>query len=156
MFSASSFVVDTNVWVDFFLRVSPHYEKICSFFELVSKRGGTLAYAPTTLKDVFFIIPRRLRREAHGDEQAVSFTPAAWACMRMMTEIAVAAPQSLAECELAWMLRNAHDDLEDNLVIAAAETCNADYVVTYDKQMLERFAPACITPERALELLSIV
>ena len=83
------------------------------------------------------------------------FIPVAWACVRTMTEIAVAAPLSLAECDLAWMLRTKHGDLEDNLVIAAAETCNADYVVSYDRKMLEHFSPACITPEQASHLLGI-
>jgi predicted nucleic acid-binding protein len=53
------------------------------------------------------------------------------------------------------MLRTKHGDLEDNLVIAAAETCNADYVVSYDRKMLEHFSPACITPEQASHLLGI-
>ena len=69
--------------------------------------------------------------------------------------IAVAAPVSQPECDLAWMLRSTHADLGDNLIIAAAETCNADYVVSYDRAMLEHFSPACVTPEQACNLLSI-
>lgn len=53
------------------------------------------------------------------------------------------------------MLRTKHGDLEDNLVIAAAETCNADYVVSYDREMREHFSPTCITPEQANHLLGI-
>lgn len=157
MFDAKTFLVDTNVWIDYFMASEPHYKAVLSFFEAVDQRGGTLLYAPTTLKDVFFLIPRILRREAtaSGELEEVSFDPAAWACVRTMTEIAVAAPLSLPECDLAWMLRTTHGDLEDNLVIAAAETCNADYVVSYDRAMLEHFSPACITPEQANKLLSI-
>ena len=157
MLSAKTFLVDTNVWIYYFIASEPHYEAILSFFEAVDERGGTLLYAPTTLKDVFFLIPRILRREALAADQLeeTSFAPVAWACARTMTEIAVAAPLSLPECDLAWMLRTKHADLEDNLVIAAAETCNADYVVSYDHDMLEHFSPACITPEQANHLLSI-
>jgi predicted nucleic acid-binding protein len=72
-----------------------------------------------------------------------------------MTEIAVAVGQSLPECSLAWMLRSEHPDLEDNLIMAAAETSNVDFVVTYDKDMLEHFSPACITPAQALRLLEL-
>jgi predicted nucleic acid-binding protein len=72
-----------------------------------------------------------------------------------MTEIAVAAPVSPPEFDLAWTLRSRHADLEDNLIIAAAETCNADYVVSYDRAMLEHFSPVCITPEQACNLLGI-
>ena len=157
MFDAKTFLVDTNVWIDYFMASEPHYKAVLSFFEAVDQRGGTLLYAPTTLKDVFFLIPRILRREAiaAGEIEETSFAPAAWACVRTMTEIAVAAPLSLPECDLAWMLRTTHGDLEDNLVIAAAETCNADYVISYDRAMLEHFSPACITPEQANKLLSI-
>ena len=157
MFDAKTFLVDTNVWIDYFMASEPHYRAVLSFFEAVDQHGGTLLYAPTTLKDVFFLILRILRREAtaSGELEEVSFAPAAWACVRTMTEIAVAAPLSLPECDLAWMLRTTHGDLEDNLVIAAAETCNADYVVSYDHAMLEHFSPACITPEQANKLLSI-
>ena len=157
MLDAKTFLVDTNVWIYYLMASEPHYEEILRFFEAVDQRGGTLLFAPTTLKDVFFLIPRILRREAlaAGQPEETSFTPVAWACVRTMTEIAVAAPLALPECDLAWMLRTRHGDLEDNLVIAAAETCNADYVVSYDRDMLEHFSPACITPEQANQLLRI-
>ena len=118
----------------------------------------TLVYTASTLKDVFYIIPRRMRAKALAeghDVEGVSFTPLAWACVETMSEIAVAVGQSLPECSLAWMLRNEHPDLEDNLIFAAAETSNVDFVVTYDRQMLEHFAPACITPTQALHLLEL-
>lgn len=157
MLDAKTFLVDTNVWIYYFMASEPHYKAILSFFEAVDRRGGTLLFAPTTLKDVFFLIPRILRREAlaAGQHAENSFAPAAWACVRTMTEIAIAAPLSLPECDLAWMLRTKHGDFEDNLVIAAAETCNADYVVSYDQKMLEHFSPVCITPDQANQLLSI-
>lgn len=115
--------------------------------------------APTTLEDVFFLVPRRMRGAAPADGRDVpgsSFAPAAWVCVRKMTEIAVVALPSLAGCDLAWMLRNTRCDFEDNLVIAVAKTCDADYVVTYDRKMLERFPPACITPGQALKLLGMI
>lgn len=157
MLDAKRFLVDTNVWIDYFMASEPHGKEVLAFFEAVDQRGGTLLYAPTTLKDVFLLVPRILRREAQaaGELEGISFAPAAWACVRSMTEIAAAAPLTLPECDLAWMLRTRHPDLEDNLIIAAAETCNADYVVSYDRDLLEHFSPACITPEQACNLLSI-
>ncbi len=156
MLAPKSLMLDTNIWIGYLLAEPPHGEVILKLIDSALEHNITLIYAPTTLKDVFFIVPRRMRADDNNEAGKASYAPAAWACIRKITEIAVAAPQALAECELAWMLRNTHGDLEDNLVIAAAETCNADYVVTYDKQMLERFAPACITPEQALKLLEMV
>lgn len=152
-----SLLIDTNVWIDFFLGSEPFCWEAYRLFEVADDRRVTLLYAPTTIKDVFYTIPRRMRLAAQGDggDKGVSYLPAAWACVRKMTEIAVAAPQSLAECDMAWMLRTTHGDFEDNLLMATAETCNADYVVTYDKRLLERFAPACATPGQVLRLLEM-
>lgn len=72
-----------------------------------------------------------------------------------MMEVADAAPQSYAECELACLLRSNFDDFEDNLIIAAAETAKADYVVTSDRLFLQALPEACITPDRAVALLDI-
>ena len=158
MFDAKVLLIDTDVWIDYFLGSREAIDRITALFGMAADRGIALAYAPTSLKDVFYIIPRRLRAMAIAEGDAFderSFLPVAWSCVRKITEIGVAAPQALAECELAWMLRGTHGDLEDNLVIAAAETCNADYVVTDDSEMLEHFSPACITPEQALRLLEL-
>ncbi len=62
---------------------------------------------------------------------------------------------SLGECELARMMRSRFDDFEDNLIVAAANTANADHIVTNDRGMLERMPKACITPERAVELVEL-
>lgn len=70
-----------------------------------------------------------------------------------MLELATPAPLSAAECNLAAMMRNTFDDYEDNLLLASAETAECDLVVTRDRQLLSRFPEACVTPERAVELV---
>ena len=61
----------------------------------------------------------------------------------------------MPKCELACLLRSNFDDFEDNLIIAAAETAKADYVVTSDRLFLQALPEACITPDRAAALLDI-
>ena len=51
------------------------------------------------------------------------------------------------------MLRKKFPDFEGNLIIAAAETADVDYIVTQDKAFLAQVPEVCITPTRALELL---
>ena len=152
-------VIDTNVWVDYLLGIEPFCSDIVKLFQTANERDVSLLYTPTTLKDVFYIVPRQLRREEPSNDPDSSSevgarTRIAWACVETITSISSAAPQSMAECNLAWMLRHKHSDFENNLVIAAAETCNADYVITYDRQLINRFAPACITPGQATDLLT--
>ena len=152
----SSVLVDTCVWVAYLMGVQPQCAEATQLFEACALNDVTLLYAPTTLKDVFYIVPRQARRDALAageDVDGVSFVPLAWAAVRKITEIAVAAPQALSECELAWTLRSRHADFEDNLVVAAAETCGADYVVTYDQAFISHYTPVCVTPGQLLALL---
>lgn len=145
-------LLDTNSWLTYFLRRKEDLEAIDAVVAFGTTNDLTLAYAPTTAKDLFYIIPRALRERGGGN---VSYKPAAWACLNRLMEIAVAAPQTLGECELARMLSRECSDFEDNLILAAASTIKADYVVTSDKRLLKAMPEDCITPARAVELLGL-
>lgn len=158
MLKPATLVVDTNVWIAYFIGDDDMHRKAKRFFHAADEHQTTLVYAAVSAKDVFYVVPRQLRMaaKASGDDMpGISYLPYGWACIRSMTEMAVAATTGLPECDLAWMLRNQHGDFEDNLIIATAETCGADYVVTYDRQLIERFAPVCITPDQALNILQV-
>ncbi len=149
----TSLLLDTNVWLDYFMGEGPCIDEISRLISHAQASSLSLLYAPTTAKDLFYLIPRRLRMR--GGDDGVSYAPAAWACLNRMMEIAAAAPLSFPECELARMLRKKFPDFEDNLIIAAAETAGVDYIVTQDKVFLKQVPEACITPVRALELLDL-
>ena len=158
MVGIKTLLLDTNVWLSYLLAREPEHVFASQLITAAGKYGVTLAYAPSTLKDVFYVAPRILRQRAMSEGvyvEGTSYKPAAWGCVKKITEIAVAAPQSLVECEMAYSLRNVHYDYEDNLLFAAAETCNADYIVTTDEEFLKHYAPSCITPEQALHLIEV-
>lgn len=146
-----SVLLDTNVWLDYFMGEGPNLQDISRLIAIAEGGSLSLLYAPTSAKDLFYLIPRRLRRR--GGDDGVSYAPAAWACLGRMMEIASAAPLSFPECELARMLRRKYPDFEDNLIIAAAETADVDYIVTQDQAFIRQVPEACITPARALELI---
>ena len=149
MIEAKHLLVDTNVWLDYYLQEGKR------LVELAEAGKIDLLYAPTTAKDVFYILPRRLaRRNANGIN--VSFASASWACIEHMMQVATASPLSLAECEMARMLGKRMPDLEDNLIIASGETADVDYVVTSDRRMLEAMPEVCLTPARTLEMIGIL
>lgn len=149
-------LVDTNVWIDYFMKNEPIWRDCTSIVEAAAEDRVDLLVTPTTLKDIFYIIPRLLRREGAGSADAdTSFKPSAWACIELVLSIATPAPQSSAECELARALKGKIDDYEDGLVFAAAETTNADYIVTSDRQLLNSYPEVFVTPKRALELLEL-
>lgn len=154
MIEAKHLLVDTNVWLDYYLQEGA-FDEARRLVELAVAGKIDLLYAPTTAKDVFYILPRRLaRRNANGVN--VSFALASWACIEHMMQVATASPLSLAECEMARMLGKRMPDLEDNLIIASGETADVDYVVTSDRRMLEAMPEVCLTPARALEMIGIL
>jgi len=170
-------LVDTNVWLNYFLGVEPFCSEATSMLAACIRADGNLLYTPTAAHDIFYLVQRVLRRrereelqsargkvvpgECHTSDRRVlsvrSYAPAAWGCVERMMEIAHASPLSFAECELARQLRSRHGDFEDNLVIASAETCDVDYIATFDKDLIRHFAPVCVRPRevtRALEVFS--
>lgn len=147
--------LDTNVWINYFLKEEPNYRDCAKLLETAIAVEANLFVAPTTLKDVFYLIPRCLRRQdvREGRADEASYAPAAWACVDFMLDIATPTPLSLAECSMARMLRTRFGDFEDNLLLATNETAQVDYIVTYDRPLLKQFPEVFVTPRRALELL---
>lgn len=153
MIAARLLLLDTNVWVDYYLgEEKGKYAK--RLIELAARGKTQLLYTPTTAKDLFYLLPRRMRENEEQDSK--SYVPAAWGCINHLMQVATASPLSAAECELARMLGKRMPDLEDNLIIASAETAKADYVVTSDKRMVKAMPEVCITPERAVELVELL
>ena len=150
-----SLLIDTNVWIDYFMRTEPDKGTSERLLEAAALNDIALLVCPTTLKDVFYLLPRRFKREdAAMGKQGGPYDAVAWACIERMLEVATPSPLGLFECTMARTLRGKFGDYEDNLVLSSGESAQADYIVTRDVELLRRFPEACITPERALELIS--
>ena len=149
---AITMVVDTNVWLDNYLHNRDGYEAARNFFNLVSSLDIRPLYSAATLKDVFYIIGSSLKTEIRyegskltkGD--ALSIREIAWACVENMRELGTAVCVDEADLWLACKYRRLHGDLEDNLVLAAAERVHADYLVTSDTQLIRKSTVAAFTP----------
>ena len=150
------FLADTNIWMAYFLKYEQLYEPCARIVELSADDRIDLFVAPSTVKDVFYLIPRALRRmDAQEDREPASYRPAAWACVEFMLDAATPAPQGMAECEGARMLRETIGDFEDGLVLASAESIDADFILTYDHELLQQLPEVFVTPARALELMKL-
>lgn len=158
---AARLLLDTNIWMYYFLGEEPFRDEIVQLIALGQTDQLDLLFAPTTAKDLFYLIPRALRRmmvaekgrPAEHDDLALR--EAAWGCLERMFDLAVPAPQGAAECNFARMLRGEVRDFEDGMIFAAAETAEADYVVTLDGELLSKIPEVFVTPVRALELLGL-
>lgn len=145
------FLLDTNVWVDNYLGYRPHSSAANALITSVLDQNATLAYAATSLKDVFYLIAsesKRMTRQTSGtltEEQARACLSFAWGCIDNMTEIAIAVPVAEPQIFLARHYRGLHTDFEDDLVLAAVETSAADYFVTNDSHLLGKCSSPAFT-----------
>lgn len=147
-------LIDTNVWLDYFMRTDARGGECARLFETAVQQGATLLVCPTTVKDVFYLLPRRFRRQDTCEGTSIaSYEAAAWGCVECMLDLATPSPLGLFECTLARTLRGKFPDYEDNLLLASGESAQADYLVTSDNLLLQRFPEVCITPTRAIDLM---
>ena len=105
MIRPRSLLLDTNIWLDYFLGTGSSIDAISQIVESGASGSVSLLFAPTSAKDLFYILPRRLRRASGGASpgcgEDASYRAVAWACVERMMELAAAAPLSHAECQLA-------------------------------------------------------
>lgn len=142
------------IWLYYFLGEDAYKHEIMDLIASGQDDGVDIRFTPTTAKDLFYVLPRALRRAgAIGPDETMSSI--AWGCLERMFEFATPAPQSAAECHIARMLRSTIPDFEDAMIIAAAETVGADYIVTLDKELLWDMPEVCVDPARARELAAL-
>lgn len=153
------FLVDTNVWLDNYLGSRGGCAESRRFIDEATACRAPLLHAATSAKDVYFFTGKlakaRMRAQGHPitEADALAIKRLAWAHVRNMGEISTAVGIGLAELWLAEKYSAFNDDLEDNLIMAAAETAGADYIVTRDRELIRRSTVSALVPEDAVDLL---
>ena len=111
------------------------------------------------MKDVFYVAVSTFKRIARAEKgsltpsDAVTATETAWGCVNSMRKQATAVGADESDLWTACNLRSVHNDLEDNLVVAAAQRADATYLVTNDEALIKHAPVAALTPADALALL---
>ncbi len=77
----------------------------------------------------------------------------AWDCVGMMQSYATAIPTDSSDLYLAYKLRGAHDDLGDDLVLAACRRARANYLVTRNEVLMAHATVCAKTPRDMLAVL---
>lgn len=132
-------LLDTNVWLDYYLGDRPQSDAAKNLILYADEENMTLAYAGTSIKDVFYLIQKdfkeqfRRKQDKVTESQALACKAFAWGCVRNMAQIAVAVPVGEPQVWLASHYEDLHGDFEDDLVLAALETSKADFFVTNDE-----------------------
>ncbi len=152
-------LLDTNVWINNYLGAQADAGHARELVDRCCARGIGLLYATHSVRDVYYAIGRFLKQAARAEGREVDETvahaaeEAAWRCVANMRELATAVPVDESDLWLAERFHALHPDLEDDLVLAAAERSRADVLVTFDQQLLRRSPVAALAPADLLALL---
>lgn len=160
--SSLIFLVDTNVWIDWLLGHRPGSETAKQFFSVANEFGATLAYAATTLKDVFFLIQQdckinaRLQVGGVSETDAIAAKEIAWACIEQMGQLALGVGCDESDIWKASKLKAVHNDFEDNLIIATAMRAKATALITNDNMLIRHCPVAALSAEGAISYLQAI
>ena len=152
-------LVDTNVWLDYFLPWRTHSRDACAFMAYALSQDCALLYAVHSLKDIFYLVEsalkRKTREETGGltESQALAAAEAAWGCVACIRENATAVGADESDAWLACKYRFISNDLEDNFIMASAQRAQVDYLVTSDAVLLRKATVEAHTLQDALALM---
>ncbi len=154
-------VVDTNVWVDYFVADRSGHEDAVAFVNAAWEASVQLLYPVGALQDVFAILIMELKRGARKvqevDEACMgALRRIAWGCVDALREGAVAVGADESDVWFASKYRKLNWDLEDNMVLAAAKRAGADYLVTSDRVLISKSNVAALRPADMAALLEEV
>lgn len=154
-------VVDTNVWMDYFMGSRKGNEQAVDFVEQALCLDMALVIPPHCLSTLFFILQQELkamnRRDGKLSDENAALTArkAAWAAIDFVLELASVGPTDQMDALIASKQRALHDDLEDNLVIACAMRTNARMLVTNDEKLIKHSPVVTMNARNAAALLSL-
>ena len=157
-----SIVFDTNVLLDYFL---PWREQAAGAKELVGlalQKDVAILYPVHAIKDVFYLISGSMKQKCREDtgglteSQALAAQAAAWGCVESIRQNATAIGADESDVWLACKYRGLSGDLEDNMVMAAAQRAQADFLVTSDGALLRKSTVRTHTVEDAISLLKLI
>ena len=157
----TTLLLDTCVWLDNYLGSRPGSSAARELIVTALERDIVLLHAVTAVRDVHYIVAQTLKRERRAageaitEETSLADDVTAWACVSNMREIATAVGMDASDVWLAEKYRGLHRDIEDNLVIAAAQRANAGVLVTDDLDLIRHAPVVAMTPEDTLELLRV-
>ena len=152
-------LLDVNVWLDNYLPGRPAATDSRLLLDWLDHRSVAIAYPITAPSTVFYLIKQALKQASRiggkvleqGDARTIE--EIAWACIENMAEIGTPVGADTSDFWLARKYRSIHSDLEDNLVLAAAERAQVDYLVTSDKTLLMKSTVPALSPHDFVQVV---
>ena len=152
MNGSSRLLVDTNVWLDNYIPRRAGHDVAAAFFMHARAHEMCLLYPVESLKDVFYLMNAHFKADIRaagrdiGEAEAAVAKGLAWDCVNNMRDIGRAVGADESDVWLAAKYRSLHDDLEDGLVLAAAQRSRADYLITGDQALIAKSPVPAMAP----------
>lgn len=151
-------LLDTNVWLEKYLPWRPEHAAVLELLHETRVQEVAIAFPSQAALDVYQRVRIENKHWARSvgklDElMAAAIKRLAWDCVNDMRELATAVPVDSSDLYLACKHRDIHDDMEDDLVIAACLRAQASHLVTLDRKLLSHAPVEAVTPQRMTELL---
>ena len=153
-------MLDTNVIVDYLMGREPGCSDAAKMIAMHAACEHAVHVSALSLKDAYFLVSmqlKRMERLATGDlseGMAKAANEVAWSCVRQLIDNTIVLPTGRAESLQAFVLRSAHADFEDDLVVATALGNGIDLLVTNDAELVKHAPIACLTSSDAVVLLA--
>ena len=156
-----AFLLDTNVWLDYHCAFRPGHQDAFSVIRACCDADVALLVASHSIKDFWYLywqIGKTCNMQGEGvspEAASRSAKAAAWAATEQIASIATVVGSDASDAWLALKMQGAHDDYEDNLVVAAALRVKAQLLVTGDSSLIAHCPVAAATPKDALVFLDL-
>ena len=160
-FKLTPLLLDTNVWLDYFLAERAGHKAAFRLIETACRNGVQLCHAVHATKDVFFLAASSMKRAYRtnmgvepSEAASNAATQTAWGFLRNMNALSTAVGCDASDVWVAEKQRTTHADYEDCLVVAAAIRCSAALLVTSDENLRKHSLVASCSPDDALAYIS--
>ena len=129
-------LIDTDVLIDIALDRAPHSEAAFGLIERVEQGVETASVAWHSISNLYYIV-----KPTHGDITTRDF-------IRELTEFVHVAQTDTESIRYATQLPMT--DFEDAMQVAAAQACNAQFIVTRNVRDYQQSPIPAITPQEHL------
>lgn len=162
MNSELKILVDSCVWIDSYLGDHPQHDESLLFLREAYESGAQLLYGASKLESIFYVLIAEVKRMVRhekgqvGESDALAARAFAWGCLQNMQDIATAVGMDESDIWLAGKYKSLCPDFEDNVLLAAAQRCGADYVVTWDIELLHTPIAKTADPTKMRAVLKLM
>ena len=118
--------LDTNVWLEKYLPWRAGHGTVLALLQEARLQEVAIAFPAQSALDVYQRVRIENKRWARNsgrldEHMAQAIKRLAWDCVNDMCDLATAVPVDSSDLYLACKHRDVHDDLEDDLVLAACQ-----------------------------------